>query len=298
MTTTSFYVQATLVAFCFSPFAIACGSGGGSPAVSSSAGASSSADIAGASNSASAGAGGLPSGGGGNVSGTVSGGAVTVADDGKPFVPDDIKYSIVEGGRALTLLSATVINDATGVYWFIAVRNDEAVPICIPQVNAAFTDAMASSNSAGGQTVIMIQGPMYQSDAGAHPCLMPGSIGMGVQAVSGLDSTPKITAIEYQPRGYPSPEAMKLPDLAVEGVKISDDAMGRKLVTGTVANHGTGPASGPELTIFTVDSGGRPFDAGYARSMTDLAAGSSWPFQVTIRTPFNKYVAVPVWGQQ
>ena len=227
------------------------------------------------------------------------GGSVTVADDGKPFVPDDIKYSIIEGGRALTLLSATVISDATGVYWLIAVRNDETVPICIPQVNAAFTDAMTSSNSAGGQVVIMIQGPMYQSDAGAHPCLLPGATGMGVQAVSGLDSTaPKITAIEYQPRGYPSPEATKLPDLAVEGVKITDGPMGGKLVTGGVANHSTGTASGPELTIFAVDSGGRPFDAGYTSSMTDLAAASSWPFQVTIPTPFNKYVAFPVWGQQ
>jgi hypothetical protein len=297
MTTTSFYVQATLVAFCFSPFAIACGSG--SPAVSSSAGASSSADMAGASNSASAGAGGLPSGGGGNVSGTVSGGAVTVADDGKPFVPADIKYSIVDGGRALTLLSATVTSDATGVYWFIAVRNDEKVPICIPQVNAAFADTLTPANSIGGEAVIMIQGPMYQSDSGAHPCLLPGAIGMGWQPVSGFDSTtPKIVEIDYQPRGYPSPEATKLPDLAIEGVMIANAPSGGKLVSGNVANHGTSTASGPEINVFAVDSGGRPFDAGFTSSMTDLAVGSSWSFQVTIPTPFNKYVAFPVWGQQ
>jgi hypothetical protein len=60
-----------------------------------------------------------------------------------------------------------LINDATGVYWLIAVRNDEAVPICAPQVNAAFTDT--TNTIAGGQAVVIVQGPMYQSDAGAQP---------------------------------------------------------------------------------------------------------------------------------
>jgi len=192
-----------------------------------------------------------------------------------------------------------VISDATGVYWLIAVRNDETVPICIPQVNAAFADTVTPANSIGGDAVIMIQGPMYQSDSGAHPCLLPGAIGMGWQPVSGLDATmPKIVEIDYQPRGYPSPEATKLPDLAVESVMIANAPSGGKLVSGNVANHGTSTASGPEINVFAVDSEGRPFDAGYANSMTDLAAGSSWPFQVTIPTPFNKYVAFPVWGQQ
>jgi hypothetical protein len=255
--------------------------------------------MAGASNSASAGTGGLASGGGGNAVSSTSGGSVTVADDGKPFVPAGIKYSIVEDGRALTLLSATVVNDATGVYWFISVRNDEKVPICLPEVNAVFTDAADPSNNPGGEVSIMIQAPMYQSDSGADPCLLPGAIGMGVQAVSGLRSPiPNIVAIEYRPEGYPSPEATKLPDLVVEGVMITNDPGGGKQVTGSVTNHSTSPAARPELSIFAVDSGGRPFDGGYASSMTDLAPGSSWAFKMNVPTPFNKYIAVPVWGQQ
>ena len=128
---------------------------------------------------------------------------------------------------------------------------------------------------------------------------MPGAVGMGWQAVSGIDpGMSKISEIDYQPRGYPSPEAMKLVELAVEGVMITNDPAGGKRVTGSVTNHDTKTASGPELNIFAVDSGGRPFDAGYTNSMTDLAPGSSWKFQITIPMPFNKYVAVPVWGQQ
>jgi len=283
----------TLLLLAVLPLAIGCGGSGASGA--GSPGASGMAGVSGASAIASSGMGGSS----GDSAVSVAGGAVAVVDDGKPFVPNDIKYSIVEGGRALTLLSATVINDATGVYWLIAVRNDETVPICAPQVNAAFTDGADPSNSLGRQTVIMVQGPMYQSAAGAHPCLLPGAIGMGWQSVSGLTSAmPKIVELEYRPEGYLSPEATKLPDLAVEGLAIANNPSGGKLVSGSVANHGTMTASGPELNVFAVDSGGRPFDAGYASSMTDLAPGGSWSFQVTVLTPFNSYVAFPVWGQQ
>ena len=292
----NFTTQAAMLVFGTLPFTSGCGAGGASDASGGgSPDGAGAASVAGTAPMLSGGVGGS----GGDTAANVSGGATTVADDGKPFVPDGIKYSIVDGGRALTLLSATVINDATGVYWLIAVRNDEAVPICVPQVNAAFADTMTPNNSIGGEAIIMVQGPMYQSDAGAHPCLLPGAIGMGAQAVSGLDSAmPKIVEIDYQPRGYPSPEATKLPDLAVEGVTIANGPSGGKLVSGSVANHGTSTASGPEITVFAVDSGGRPFDAGYTNSMTDLAPGTSWSFQVTVPTPFNKYIAVPVWGQQ
>ncbi|MEO8904556.1 MAG: FxLYD domain-containing protein [Polyangiaceae bacterium] len=288
-----FSLRPALVVFGIFPFAVGCGAGGSSDVSGAGApGTSGAVGVAGASTTGGAG------GSSGDTAVNVSGGSVTVADDGKPFVPADTKYSLVDGGRALTLLSATVINDSTGLSWFIAVRNDETVPICLPQVNAAFTDA-TDPNSLGGQAVVLIEGPMYQSDAGTHPCLMPGVVGMGWQGVSGFTSAmPKIGEIDYQPRGYPSPEATKLPDLAVEGIMITNDPTGGKHVTGNVTNHGTNSAARPEVNIFAVDSGGRPFDAGYANSMTDLAPGSSWTFEMTVPTPFNKFIAFPVWGQQ
>jgi hypothetical protein len=260
-------MHASWLALGLVPFAIACGSGGGSD-------------------------------GSGNGVGNAPGGAVTVVGDGKAFVPDGIAYSIVDGGRALTLLSATVISDSTGMYWFIAVRNDEAEPICAPQVNAAFTDAADPSNSLGGDAIVIVQGLMYQSDVGAQRCLLPGATGMGWQLVSGFTSTtPQIVAVDYQPRGYLTPSVMKLPDLAVESVTIGNDPAGGKLVSGSVANHGTSTVSHPLINVFAVDSGGRPFDGGNAGSMSDLAPGNSWSFQITGPTPFNKYVAVPAWGE-
>lgn len=109
---------------------------------------------------------------------------------------------------------------------------------------------------------------------------------------------PNIVAIEYRAEGYLSPEATKLPDLAVDDLMITNDPAGGQQVTGSVMNRGTSSAARPELNIFAVDSGGRPFDAGYASSMTDLAPGSSWAFKMNVPTPFNKYVVFPVWGQQ
>jgi hypothetical protein len=59
------------------------------------------------------------------------------------------------------------------------------------------------------------------------------------------------------------------------------------VVTGTVANRGTTSVAMPEVTLFSVDSGGRPIDFGYASSQSDLAVGSSWSFQATIPSPVN-----------
>ena len=306
-------VQSGLLAFGAVVFAAGCGagstSGGPTPATAGASGMSATVNGgagggSGNTTTATAGSSGMSAtvnggagGGSGDATGSASGGTVAVIDDGKAFVPEGIKYSLVDSGLALTLVSATVITDATGVHWFIAVRNDEAVPICNPEVNAAFTDATSPSNSLGGQAIVMVQGPMYQTDVGVSPCLLPGATGMGWDSVSGLYSaTPKIVEIDYQPRGDRSAGATERRDLAVEGVTIANDPSGGKLVSGSVANHGTSALPTPSINVFAVDSGGRPFDAGFASSETDLAAGSSWSFQLTVRTPFNKYVAVPVWG--
>jgi hypothetical protein len=126
--------------------------------------------------------------GGGNSSGAGSSG--TVVGDGKPLVPEDIRYEIVDGGRALTLIAATLIEDPTdGEFWVIAVRNDETVPICMPQVNAAFALSTDPNDNGSGQAVVMVQGAMYQSDAGAAPCLAPGDTGMGAQFVTRTDQS-------------------------------------------------------------------------------------------------------------
>ncbi|HTA93283.1 MAG TPA: hypothetical protein VK745_27085 [Polyangiaceae bacterium] len=228
------------------------------------------------------------------VSGTITG-------DGMPFVPADITYSLVDGGASLTLLAATLVDEgANGVYWVVAVRNDDTVPLCLPQVNAAFpTAADLDAGNLGGEAIVPVQGPMHQTSAdGALPCLEPGDVGMGEQAVafySGGD--PKVVEIDYQPRGVLIPDAVKVGDLAVENVKLAGTSAGT-LVTGSVANHATTDAPGPELYLFPVDSGGRPFDFGYANSTMDLAAGSSWSFQLTVPEPVNKYVTFPVYGQQ
>ncbi|HKO48478.1 MAG TPA: FxLYD domain-containing protein [Polyangiaceae bacterium] len=234
---------------------------------------------------------------GGNSS--VAGSSGIIVGDGKPFFPDDIKYEIVDGGRALTLIAATLIEDPTdGEFWVIAVRNDETVPICMPQVNAAFSLSTDPEDNGSGQAVVRVQGAMYQSDGSPAPCLAPGDTGMGAQFVSRTDQgTARIRAVAYQGRGYQSPEAAKLPALAVEQVKIVSSAMGN-VVTGNVTNRGTTSVAMPEVTLFSVDSGGRPTDFGYASSQTDLAVGSSWSFQATIPSQVNRSVAFAVYGQQ
>ena len=74
-------------------------------------------DSVGGANNASASAGGPGIADAGSVSGIAGAGSgtkATVVGDGKAFVPDDIDYVLMTGGRKLTLTAATVISDSTG----------------------------------------------------------------------------------------------------------------------------------------------------------------------------------------
>lgn len=62
-------------------------------------------------------------------------------------------------------------------------------------------------------------------------------------------------------------------------------------------NPNVEPVDAPiEVTIFPLDSAGRPIDFGYVSSEDALAAGSSWTFTTTIRSPINNHVAFAVYG--
>jgi hypothetical protein len=115
---------------------------------------------------------------------------------------------------------------------------------------------------------------------------------MGEQGIVPYDAGPKTVEIDYQPRGYLTPEATKTTALTVENVTVASGAMGN-IVTGDVANPGTAAVSGPEIYLFPQDSGGRPYDFGYDSSTADLAVGSSWSFHMTIPSPINKCTAFP-----
>jgi len=105
-----------------------------------------------------------------------------------------------------------------------------------------------------------------------------------------------VVKIEYQPRGYRDSEIMKLPALTVGELKIASGDAGN-VVTGSVTNPNPDSVEAPiEITIFPLDSAGRPLDFGYVSSMDALTAGSSWTFTTTIRSPIDKYVAFAVYG--
>jgi hypothetical protein len=163
-------------------------------------------------------------------------------------VPEDVTYSLVDNGRALTLISATMIDDRSGVsYWLAAFRNDETEPLCSPQVNAAFTRADHVGDDIDGQVIFALRGEMYDSDTGVHPCLRPGDIGMGIAWVQWLQSGPgKTVKIEYQSRGFLAPEAVKAPALTVDKFRITSSAIGN-VVSGIVTNPNTSAVPNPVI---------------------------------------------------
>ncbi len=116
-----------------------------------------------------------------------------------------------------------------------------------------------------------------------------------MQLMGGVGSGSKIVKVDYQPLVQPGSGAVKLAGLVVESVVISNNTSGGKRVTGKVVNHGTVTIADPALTFFAVDSGGRPFASAYAQAKTELPAGGSWSFELTVPTRFNQYVAFPIW---
>lgn len=307
---TSRPIVTLVLAFIFAPVASACGgsdnatamgasgsgptNSAGAGGVTNSAGTSNSAGSAGSEPPSHAGTGGM------GTAGTSTSATGVIEGDGKPFVPDDIEYSLVDSGNALTLLAATVIHDSDGYwYWTAALRNDEPNPLCGPELNAIFTASSTGNELITGNSPMMILGPMYHSSGTLDaPCLQPGEIGMGAAPID-LSPTEavKVVKIEYQPRGYLDFNITKLPALAVGPLAIESSAAGN-VVTGSVTNPNASAVPGSvQVAIFPLDSGGRPIDFGYANSDADLAAGSSWTFTTTIASPINKYAAFAVYEQ-
>jgi len=223
-------------------------------------------------------------------------GASVVKDDGKAFSPEGIEYELVETGFQPKLIAATVVDDASGLFLGVRLLNDSLDTVCEPEVNALLTDALGNERGSGN---FKIQGDMYESNFGSViPCLGPGATGLGMQQLGAAGPGSKIVKVEYQPLTQPGSGAVKLADLTVEGVVISSNASGGKRVTGNVVNHGTVTIAGAALRFFAVDSGGRPFATASAQATTDLPAGGTWSFELTVPTPFNQYVAFPVWNEQ
>jgi hypothetical protein len=82
----------------------------------------------------------------------------------------------------------------------------------------------------------------------------------------------------------------------VEGVVISSNASGGKRVMGKVVSHRTLTISNAALQFFAVDTVDRPFATAYAQAKKELPASGTWSFELTVPTPFNQYVALPIWS--
>ncbi len=140
---------------------------------------------------------------------------------------------------------------------------------------------------------------MYRSpNNGDVPCLAPGEIGIGTQPAAPYNpSGSKVIEIDYRAGAYLAAlGAPKIEGLGVEQVKIASNAGGDR-VTGVFANHGATSLASPQILFFALDSGGRPYDFGFDSSAADLAAGSSWSFNLSLPGPIDRYVLFPVYGQ-
>jgi len=224
--------------------------------------------------------------------GSAPSGPGVVMDDGKAFSPEGIEYELVETGFQPTLIAATVVDDASGLFLGVRLRNDSLETVCEPEVNALLKDATGDER---GRVSMQVQGDLYESTFGSVvPCLGPGETGLGMQQMAAAASgKPKVAHVDYQPLAQPGSEAVKLAGVSVEAVVISSNTSGGKRVTGNVVNHGTVSIDEPALQFFAVDSGGRPFAMAYAEAKTELAAGGTWAFELTVPTPFNQYLAYP-----
>ncbi len=224
-----------------------------------------------------------------------SGGSASGGQPGKPFVPDNITVEYAGAGPTggLELIAFTLASNGTGgAVFYVAVKNNGTDVICGVDVPADFFDGsgteLASTIGAGA-----LAAPMYNSFGSPSACLGPGDIGMGTASLglSGLDVS-QVAKIEHGFVGNISSSAVKLTGVTVDNVMLEVAFANNYKATGTVTNNSGMVISNPEVTIFAVDSVGRPFGEMSALDLNPISNGGTWMFNSTdTEGPVSDYVA-------
>jgi hypothetical protein len=101
-----------------------------------------------------------------------------------------------------------------------------------------------------------------------------------------------IARITYYVGGINVADAVPTDDLTVTGLTRVDGEFGGSVMIGSMQNNSSTTVDNPSVTVFGLNSAGRPLFATDDIELTSIAAGSSWSF--TTSPSFDEAYATTV----
>jgi hypothetical protein len=179
------------------------------------------------------------------------------------------------GTGGLNVIGFTLRRAGDGVEIYGALRNDGDMLACsaVFSVELYDEDQMSVAAAVGG----LLTEHIYQLNDGSGiyaACLGPGDIGMA--QVTGLPADLPIEHIKYAV--YRSPHFALDATLVSPGFSVSNVKAVGTSYTGTFSNGFDVEANSPGVSVFPVNSAGRPLGIATASRTDPIPAGDSWDF--------------------
>jgi hypothetical protein len=220
-----------------------------------------------------------------------------VGPDDARFFPTALNVTALPGGNGvLDLIALTLRKGPTGPELYAAMRNDDPVTCaCDPGLSVELYD---KSGQVMGTWIAGLNTIHFYDvvDAGMlASCVGPGDVTMA--AFSGLPSDLAVDSVGYVVYRCPYFALDVVPidaGFAVTQVTSAAGPEGGTVFTGTFVNGFDASVTDPSVTVFPVNSVGRPLGVATASGTGNVDAGGSWPFQTNaVDVPGASFVAYP-----
>jgi hypothetical protein len=215
--------------------------------------------------------------------------------DDTRIVPEGIDVTPLAGGNGVfDVIALTLRKGARGTELYIALKNNGDVPACSAAVSVELFDKAELSLAAGIGGLLTPH--FYRLTDGSGT--LAACVGPGEVTVAALMDLP--TDLEIDEVGtivyrcpYFALDVIRVAGLTINQVKSRMGSEGTTY-TGTLVNELDVALENPSVTIFPVNSVGRPLGVATASSALTIRSGESWAFETdSVDTPGVDYVAFP-----
>jgi hypothetical protein len=222
------------------------------------------------------------------------------SDGSRLFIPDHIQVNNLSGeGKAVNVIASSLLPGANGPALYSALRNDGEVWACDGSVSFELFDQ--EGISVGAWVSALYSAELFRrsdDQGGLIACLGPGAIAMTAIVDLGRsifieDLGTVLYQLTYFDRDILPFELLPIDAISVTSVQVVDHDSGSTFV-GTLNNGLDAAIRGAVVTIFPLNSVGRPLGMVTSTDAHDVAAGASWMFETTTAAePGVDYVAYP-----
>lgn len=205
--------------------------------------------------------------------------AASDAEDHRPFVPEGLANTELEGEGGLTLVAFTLQQRGSGLELLATVRHDGDEPACEPGILSHFVDRAGLLQATVGATVYGGEHYRLDDDAGTLVrCLRPGELGMA--ALVDLPDSVVLGELAYLQHTFP---AFTLAGLSPvdRALTLSTAAVGSGY-EGTLTNALGVAVTDPKVLVFPVNRANRPLGVATSSAQLELLPSEKWSFATTL----------------